>query len=166
MTVLIVLIFFFFSSRRRHTRCLSDWSSDVCSSDLTDTLGGQINVMFIPIHIATPFVKSGKLKGLAVGSGKRHPNAPDLPTLQEVGVKGADVDMWYGYLGPKGTPAPVVSKLDGELRAILALPEIKTALGNVGMDATSSTPAEFAALMKREDARWAAVIKKNNITAE
>ena len=133
---------------------------------VTDTLGGQINVMFIPIHIATPFVKSGKLKGLAVGSGKRHPTAPDLPTLQEVGVKGADVDMWYGYLGPKGTPGAVVSKLDGELRAILALPEIKAALGNVGMDATSSTPAEFAALMKREDTRWAAVIKKNNITAD
>jgi tripartite-type tricarboxylate transporter receptor subunit TctC len=133
---------------------------------VTDTLGGQINVMFIPIHIAMPFVKSGRLKALAVGSAKRHPTAPDLPTLTEVGVKGADVDMWYGYLGPKGTPDAVVSKLDGELRAILALPEIRTALGNVGMDATSSTPAEFAALMKREDTRWAAVIKKNNITAE
>jgi len=133
---------------------------------VTDTLGGQINVMFIPIHIATPFVKSGRLKGLAVGSPKRHPTAADMPTLTEVGVKGADIDMWYGYLGPKGTPGAVVSKLDGELRAILALPEIKTALGNVGMDAASSTPAEFAALMKREDTRWSAIIKKNNITAE
>jgi tripartite-type tricarboxylate transporter receptor subunit TctC len=133
---------------------------------VTDTLGGQINVMFIPIHIATPFVKSGKLKGLAVGSAKRHPSIPDLPTLQEVGVKGADVDMWYGYFGPKGTSGAAVSKLNSELRAILALPEVKTALGNVGMDAASSTPVEFAELMKREDARWAAVIKKNNITAE
>ena len=133
---------------------------------ITDTLGGQINVMFIPIHIAMPFVKSGKLKALAVGSPKRHPTAPDLPTLTEVGVKGADVDMWYGYYGPKGTPAAVVTKLANELRAILALPDVKTALGNVGMDAASSTPAEFAALMRREDARWAAIIKKNNITAE
>ena len=133
---------------------------------VTDTLGGQINVMFIPIHVAMPFVKSGKLKALAVGSPKRHPTAPDLPTLTEVGIKGADIDMWYGYYGPKGTPAPVVTKLANELRAILALPDVKTALGNVGMDAASSTPGEFAALMKREDTRWAAVIKKNNITAE
>jgi len=133
---------------------------------VTDTLGGQINMMFMPIHVAMPFVKAGRLKALAVGSAKRHPTAPDLPTLQEVGVKGADVDMWYGFLAPKGTPAPVVSKLDGELRAILALPEIKTVLGNQGMDAASSTPAQLAALMRREDTRWAAIIKKNNITAE
>jgi tripartite-type tricarboxylate transporter receptor subunit TctC len=76
------------------------------------------------------------------------------------------VDMWYGYFGPKSTPAAAVTKLGNELRAILALPEIKTTLANVGMDAASSTPAEFAALMKREDTRWAAIIKKNNITAE
>jgi tripartite-type tricarboxylate transporter receptor subunit TctC len=133
---------------------------------VTDTLGGQINVMFIPIHIAMPLVKSGKLKALAVGSPKRHPSAPDLSTLTEVGIKGADVDMWYGYFGPKSTPAAAVTKLGNELRAILALPEIKTTLANVGMDAASSTPAEFAALMKREDTRWAAIIKKNNITAE
>ena len=63
---------------------------------VTDTLGGQISVMFMPIHVAMPFVKAGRLKALAVGSAKRHPNAPDLPTLQELGVKGADVDVWYG----------------------------------------------------------------------
>jgi tripartite-type tricarboxylate transporter receptor subunit TctC len=133
---------------------------------ITDTLGGQISIMFMPIHIAMPFVKGGRLKPLAVGSAKRHPTAPELPTLQEMGVKGADVDVWYGYLAPKGTPAAVVSRLDDELRAILALPDIKTTFGSQGMDATSSTPAEFAALMKREDTRWAAIIKKNNITAE
>jgi len=133
---------------------------------VTDTLGGQINVMFMPIHVGMSFVKGGKLKALAVGSPKRHPTAPDLPTLQEVGVKGADVDMWYAYFAPKGTPAAVVSKLDGELRAILALPEIKSTFGNQGMDAASSTPAELAALMRREDTRWAAIIKKHNIRAE
>jgi len=133
---------------------------------VTDTLGGQINIMFMPIHVAMPFVKAGRLKALAVGSARRHPNAPELPTLQEVGVKGADVDVWYAYLAPKGTPASVISKLEGELRAILALPEIKTIFGSQGMDAASSTPAELMALMRREDTRWAAVIKKNNITAE
>lgn len=133
---------------------------------VTDVLGGQINVMFMPIHVGMQYVKAGRLKALAVGSAKRHPTAPDLPTLQELGIKGAEVDMWYGFLAPKGTSGPVVTKLDTELRSILALPDVKTSFSAQGMDATSSTPAEFTTLMRREDARWAAVIRKNNIKAE
>lgn len=133
---------------------------------VTDVLGGQINMMFLPIHVAMSQVKAGRLKALAVGSARRHPTAPDLPTLQELGVKGAEVDIWYAFLAPKGTPAPVITKLDTELRPILAAPELKTSFGNQGMEAASSTPAELAALMRREDARWAAVIRKNRISAE
>ena len=133
---------------------------------VNDVLGGQINIMFIPIHVGMQFVKAGRLKALAIGSAKRHSSAPELPTLQELGVKGAEGDMWYGFLAPKGTPATVIGKLDGELRAILALPEVRTSFSAQGMDATASSPAEFGALMRREDARWAAIIKKNNITAE
>jgi tripartite-type tricarboxylate transporter receptor subunit TctC len=133
---------------------------------VTDTLGGQINMMFMPIHVGMQFVKAGRLKALAVGSAKRHPTAPDLPTLQELGVKGAEVDMWYAFLAPKGTPQPVVTRLDKELATILAQPELKTIFSGQGMDAASSTPAELIALMRREDSRWAAVIKKNNISAE
>jgi len=133
---------------------------------VTDTLGGQINVMFMPIHVAMPFVKAGRLKALAVGSTKRHPTAPELPTLQELGIKGAEVDVWYAFLAPKGTPGAVLGKLGTELRSILAQPELKTLFGNQGMDAASSTPAELITLMRREDSRWAAIIKKNNITAE
>jgi len=133
---------------------------------VTDTLGGQINVMFMPIHVAMPFVKAGRLKALAVGSTKRHPTAPELPTLQELGIKGAEVDVWYAFLAPKGTPGAVIGKLGTELRSILAQPELKTLFGNQGMDAASSTPAELITLMRREDSRWAAIIKKNNITAE
>jgi len=133
---------------------------------VTDVLGGQINVMFMPIHVGAQFVKAGRLKALAVGSAKRHPSAPDLPTLQELGVKGAEVDMWYGYLAPKNTPSPVIKKLDSELRAILEQPDVRTSFSAQGMDATSSTPVEFARLMQREDALWSAIIKKNNISAE
>jgi tripartite-type tricarboxylate transporter receptor subunit TctC len=132
----------------------------------TDLLGGQIATMFIPIHVGLQFVKGGKLRAIAVGSGKRHASAPELPTLQELGIKGADVDMWYGFLAPRGTPRPVIGKLDGELRAILAAPDLKAAFNAQGMEAASSTPAEFAALMKREDARWGEIIRKNNIRAE
>jgi tripartite-type tricarboxylate transporter receptor subunit TctC len=133
---------------------------------VTDVLGGQINVMFIPIHVGMQFVKAGRLKALAVGSAKRHPTAPDLPTLQELGVKGAEVDMWYAFLAPKGTPQPVVTRLDKELVTILAQPELKTNFSAQGMDAASSTPAELIELMRREDSRWSAIIKKNNISAE
>jgi tripartite-type tricarboxylate transporter receptor subunit TctC len=133
---------------------------------VTDTLGGQINMMFMPIHVGMQFVKAGRLKALAVGSARRHPSAPDLPTLQELGVKGAEVDMWYAFLAPKGTPTPVITRLDKELATILAQPELKANFSVQGMDAVSSTPAELAALMRREDALWSAVIKKNNISAE
>ncbi len=133
---------------------------------LTDLLSGEVNVGFVPIHVAMPHIKAGRLKALAVGSAKRHPNAPDLPTLQELGIKGAEVDMWYAFLAPKGTPAPVVTKLDAELRSILSLPEIKAGFDKQGMDAASSTPDELNTLMRRDYARWAAIIKKNNITAQ
>ena len=133
---------------------------------LTDLVSGVIDVGFVPIHVAMPFVQGGRLTALAVGSAKRQPNAPGIPTLQELGVKGADVDMWYAFMAPKGTPAPVVSKLDSELRAILSLPEIKSNFEKQGMDAASSSPEELNALMRRDYARWAAVIKKNNITAD
>ena len=132
----------------------------------TDLLGGQIATMFIPIHVGLQFVKGGKLRALAVGSGKRHVSAPELPTLQELGIKGADVDMWYGFLAPRGTPRAAVGRLDNELRVILDAADLKAAFSAQGMQAASSTPAEFAALMKREDARWGEIIRKNNIRAE
>lgn len=133
---------------------------------ITDTLSGQINVMFMPIHVAMPHVKSGRLKALAVGSAKRNASAPDVPTLTELGIKGADVDMWYPVMLPKNTPAPIIAKLNAEIRAILAMPDVKASLNGQGMDASSSTPEELQALMQRDFARWAAVIKKNNISAE
>src|SRR6266705_2952883 len=124
--------------------------------DLTGT-----NLLHVPYKGS-----AGRLKPLAVGSAKRHPNAPDVPSLQESGVKGADVDMWYAFMAPKGTPAPVVAKLDSELRAILSLPEIRSNFEKQGLDAASSSPEELNALMRRDYARWAAVIRKNNITAD
>ncbi len=134
---------------------------------LTDLLAGEISVGFVPIHVAMPYVKAGRLRALAVGSTKRHPNAADLPTLQELGVRGAEVDMWwYAFLAPKGTPAAVIARLDAELRTILSLPELKAGFDKQGMQAASSTPEELNALMQRDYARWAAVIRKNNITAE
>ena len=133
---------------------------------LTDTLSGEINLMFIPIHVAMPHVRSGKLKALGVGAAKRHPSAPDLPTLGELGVKGAEVEMWYAFFAPKGTPAAVVGKLNAELRGILAQSDVKGAFDKQGMDASPSSGDELQSLMQRDFVRWANIIRKNNITAE
>jgi tripartite-type tricarboxylate transporter receptor subunit TctC len=133
---------------------------------VTDLLGGQIDLMFFPVHTAAPHVKSGAMKALAVGSAKRHPAAPDVPTLKEVGVPNVEVEAWYAFFGPKNLPAPILQKLNSELRAILAEPDVRDMLNKSGLDIESSTPAELKAIMERDFPRWAAVISKNKITVE
>ena len=134
---------------------------------VTDLVSGQINVMLLPIHQVLPYRDAGRLRLLAAAGAKRHPSAPDLPTLGELGIKGAEAaDIWYAFYAPAGVPAPVIAKLNRELRAILAQPEAKAVLQKVGLDAASSTPEELFALMKRDYARWGEIIRRNHITAE
>ncbi len=133
---------------------------------ITDLLGGQIGVMFVPIHVALPHVKAGKLVALAVGSGRRHPSAPELPTLAELGVPGIDVDLWYGFMAPRGTPRDVIAKLNSELKAIMALPDIQSSFAAQGLDPATSTPEEFQSLVERDLARWTKVIQQAKISAE
>lgn len=133
---------------------------------ITDLLGGQINVMFVPIHVALPHVKSGKLKALALGSAKRHPTAPELATLTELGIPGVEVDMWYGFLAPQGTPRDIIAKLNAELKAILALPDIQTSFATQGLDPATSTPEEFQTMIERDAVKWARVVQQARISAE
>jgi tripartite-type tricarboxylate transporter receptor subunit TctC len=134
---------------------------------VTDLVSGQINVMLLPIHQVLPYRDAGRLRLLAAAGAKRHPSAPDLPTLGELGIKGAEAaDIWYAFYAPRGVPAPVIAKLNAELRAILAQPEAKAVLQRVGLDAASSTPEELYALMKRDYARWGEIIRRNHIAAE
>ncbi|HZR69255.1 MAG TPA: tripartite tricarboxylate transporter substrate binding protein [Burkholderiales bacterium] len=134
---------------------------------VTDLVSGQINVMLLPIHQVLPYRDAGRLRLLAAAGAKRHPSAPDLPTLGELGIKGAEAaDIWYAFYAPRGVPAPVIAKLNAELRAILAQPEAKAVLQKVGLDAASSTPEELFALMKRDYARWGEIIRRNHIAAE
>jgi tripartite-type tricarboxylate transporter receptor subunit TctC len=133
---------------------------------ITDLLGGQINVMFVPIHVALPHVKSGKLKALALGSAKRHPTAPELATLTELGIPGVEVDMWYGFLAPQGTPRDIIAKLNAELKTILALPDIQTSFATLGLDPATSTPEEFQTMIERDAVKWARVVQQARISAE
>jgi tripartite-type tricarboxylate transporter receptor subunit TctC len=133
---------------------------------VTDLLAGQIDVMFLPIHVALQHIRAGSLKALAISSDKPSPLLPEVPPLRTLGLGALDVEMWYGVLAPKGTPKPVIDRINLELKAILALAEVRTAFETQGMTPAHSSAAEFRALMVRDAARWAQVIKDQNISAE
>ena len=132
---------------------------------LTDLLGGQIDTMFLPIHVALPHVKGGKLVALGIGSDKRHPLLPDVPTLAEAQAGNVSVDMWYGIFAPPGTPPDLVALLNREIKAILLTDEVKKAFETQGMDPSSSTSADFQRLVEQDAKRWARLIKAQNISA-
>jgi tripartite-type tricarboxylate transporter receptor subunit TctC len=133
---------------------------------IQDLLAGEINVGFLPVHIAQGFVNNGKLNAIAVGSPKRHPVAPTVATFEELGVKGVDVDLWYAFFVPTKTPSPVVNRLNAEITAILKQQDIRELFGRAGMDAATSTTDELTTVVNKDYPRWGEVIKRNGITAE
>jgi tripartite-type tricarboxylate transporter receptor subunit TctC len=133
---------------------------------VTDLLGGRIDYMFLPVHVALQHIQAGKLKAIATGSAKRLPQLPDVPTLAEAGVTPDNIDMWYGVLAPKGTPVEVVERLNQEISKVLKQPEVAKSFKAQGMVPASSTPAAFGALVAKDAQRWAEVVKKGNITAD
>ena len=131
----------------------------------TDLLSGQVQMMFANVLSLAPHVKAGKVKGLAVTSAKRLLTMPAMPTMIEAGVPGYEATNWYGVLAPSGVPQPIMQNLHTAVLNGLKNPELKTRLEQDGADVVGSTPAEFAAHIKREMARWAAVIKQAKIEA-
>src|SRR3954451_3605182 len=115
-----------------------------------DLLGGQIGYMFLPVHVSAQHIRGGKLKAIATGSPKRLPQLPNVPTLIEAGLVGADVDMWYGLFAPKDTPAPLVERLNREVAEILGSPEAKSVFDAQGMVPTTSTPAALREIVARD----------------
>ena len=133
---------------------------------VTDLLGGQIDVMFLPIHVALQHVRAGKLKALGISSDQPNALLPDVPSLQTLKLGNLNVDMWYGVLAPAGTPRPVIDRLNQALGGILAQPEVAKAFESQGMTPAHGTPEEFGRLMATDARRWADLIKAQNITAE
>jgi tripartite-type tricarboxylate transporter receptor subunit TctC len=133
---------------------------------LTDLLGGQIDVMFLPIHVALQHVKAGKLLALAISSDKPHPLLPQVPPLSMLNLGNLNVDMWYGVLAPAGTPQADIERLNTELRDILALPAVASAFETQGMTPEHSTPDAFRQVMAADARRWAELIKAQGITAD
>jgi tripartite-type tricarboxylate transporter receptor subunit TctC len=133
---------------------------------LQDLLGGQIGYMFQPVHVAATYIKAGKLKAIAVGSPKRLPVLPDVPTLIEAGLKNADVDMWYGLFAPKDTPADIIARYNKDVVAILGSDEANKAFSAQGLIPTTSTPAALGEIVARDRKRWAEIVAKRGIAAE
>jgi tripartite-type tricarboxylate transporter receptor subunit TctC len=133
---------------------------------VTDMLGGQLGLMFDNIPNVIQHIKAGKLKALAVTSATRSPHVPDLPTVSEAGVPGYEVDVWFGFAAPAGTPQPTIDKLNMEIVNILKLPEVKEKFSAQGVDVVGSTPQQFAAHLKDQSAKWAKVVKDAGVTPE
>ncbi|MBC7436488.1 MAG: tripartite tricarboxylate transporter substrate binding protein [Bdellovibrionales bacterium] len=133
---------------------------------VSDLLGGQVDAAFLPIHVALQQIKGGRLVALGIGSEKRHPLLPDVPTLAEAKAGKVNVDMWYGVFAPPGTQAADVARLNRELKEILASDDVKRAFQTQGMHPATSTPEEFQSLVARDAVRWATLVKSQNITAE
>jgi tripartite-type tricarboxylate transporter receptor subunit TctC len=121
-------------------------------------LGGEVDMMFNGVAAALPYIKSGKVRALAVGGDKRSPLVPELPTIAESGLNFNTIG-WYGVVVPRGTPQAVVARLHAETVKTLNLPAIRDQLVNLGVDSVGSTPDQFATLIREEFATWAKVIQ-------
>jgi tripartite-type tricarboxylate transporter receptor subunit TctC len=133
---------------------------------LIDVLSGQVTMTFASVISATPHIKSGKARALAVTAKHRSVALPDLPTMIEAGVPDYESSTWYGVLVPKATPAPVVMKLHDEIAGILKLREVNDRLQMEGAEPVGNTPEQFGAFIKSETAKWAKVVKAAGIRAE
>jgi tripartite-type tricarboxylate transporter receptor subunit TctC len=130
---------------------------------IMDVMGGQVDFMFGTIPATYPMVTSGKLRALAVSSPERSKRLPGVPTIAEAAIPGYEAYEWNGMLLPSATPEAVVAKLQKALVDVLKEDEVKQRFSDLGAQAIGSTPAEFAAFLKKEDAKWSEVIRKGNI---
>jgi tripartite-type tricarboxylate transporter receptor subunit TctC len=133
---------------------------------VTDTLGGQTQVMFPSLVAASGHIKTGKLRGLAVTGKKRSPLFPELPTVAESGVPGFDIVQWYGFFAPAKTPKEVVSYLNREIVAVMKDADTAKRFADQGADVVTGLPEDFGKLVQSELAKWSKFIKEAGITAD
>ena len=130
-------------------------------------IGGQVHMMFTLVHSSIPHARSGRIRILGVTGKERSPQFPEAPTFREQGIDFMDdVDAWYAVLGPAKLPAELVAKLNADVNAVMALPDVKDNLLKQGLIPTTSTAEALAALIKSDRERWAKVIAEAKITAD
>ena len=133
---------------------------------VSDTIGGQTQVMFPSLFTGVPHVKSGKLKALAIAGPKRSSLLPDVPTLKEMGVDGVDVQQWYGIFAPAKTPKAIVDQLNKALNQVLNDKDVIKRIEDHGADVETSTPEQLGSMVKTELVKWKAVVQKARLTAD
>ena len=134
------------------------------SQAMNDVLGGIVKVSFVGVPNALPNLQSGKIRALAVSTKKRYAELPNVPTLDEAGVKGFDATIWLGLLAPPGTPKDIVKKLNTTIAKILSTPEARKLMSSAGVDVATSSPEEFGALLQSELDRWGKVVRETGAT--
>jgi tripartite-type tricarboxylate transporter receptor subunit TctC len=133
---------------------------------VTDILGGQVQAMFLPVHVALAHTQAGKLRMLAAGGAKRSPVTPDVPSLADEGVTGIDVDIWYAMLGPPGMSRDHVALLNAETNAILNSADVRDNLVKQGLNPLPGTAEDLARMIATDLERWTRVIRTAGIKAD
>lgn len=133
---------------------------------INDLIGGQVHAGLVPVHAAMQHVQAGRLVPLAAMAPLRHPVAPEVRTLKELGLPDVDAKLWYAFVAPKATPAPIVTRLNTELRAIMDTPDVRTRLERVGLEVHTTSPAELQAIMQRESDVALEIVRRNNISLD
>jgi tripartite-type tricarboxylate transporter receptor subunit TctC len=128
---------------------------------IVDLIAGQVHLMLESSNSMTPHVKSGRVRGLAVSSPTRSPAFPELPTIAEAGVPGYDATTWTGIVAPAGVPPAIVAKLNAEINRATATPSLREKFAAIGSEPVTNTPAQFGEFIRRENAKWADVVKRS-----
>jgi tripartite-type tricarboxylate transporter receptor subunit TctC len=136
------------------------------SAGLTDLMAGNVTMMFDQMYSAMPSIKADKLRPIAITSKKRSPLLPDVPSFSEVGYPKVIVLNWQGLIAPKGTPKAIIDKLNAAANEALKDPQLRDLMLSQGNEIGGGSPADFAALIKSESAKWGAVVKLANIKPE
>ncbi len=133
---------------------------------LTDLIAGRTQASSAGLPALAPHIRSGKLRAIAVGTSRRIEALPDVPTVAEMGYKDFETSQWYGVLAPAGTPRPVLDRLSAEATRIIRSPDFQKRMDDIGAQPVGNTPAEMAAQIKAETAKFGALVKAGNITVE
>jgi tripartite-type tricarboxylate transporter receptor subunit TctC len=136
------------------------------SAGLTDLMGGNVDMMFDQMYSAVPSIKADKLRPIAITSKKRSPLLPNVPSFAEMGYPKVEILNWQGFIAPAKTPKPIIDKLNAAANEALKDPQLRELMLSQGNEIGGGTPAEFAALIKAEAAKWSAVVKTGNIKPE
>ena len=133
---------------------------------VVDVGAGRVDIMFDAVPSLLPLIQAGKLRPLAAASAARNPIVPDAPTFEELGIKGMEISLWYGLVGPAGLPQPIVQRLNSELGKILATQDIRDNFVKQGAVPMGGSSQDYAAFMRTESDRWGEVVRRNNIKIE